>query len=85
VNNGIYYSWSPLITAFATQGEKKLLQVAFYSTVTRGAQLFLLLPVSRGAQLLLLHFHVSTVHVNSGEMEVQKKKENEGLGKTGKE
>jgi hypothetical protein len=72
-----------------------------YSTVTRGAQLFLLLPVTRGAQLflllpvtkgaqllLLLHFHVSTVHVNSGDMEVQKKKkkkENEGLGKTGKE
>jgi hypothetical protein len=60
-----------------------------YSTVTRGAQLFLLLPVTKGAQLLLLlHFHVSTVHVNSGDMEVQKKKkkkENEGLGKTGKE
>jgi hypothetical protein len=45
-----------------------------------------LLPVTRGAQLLLLHFHVSTIHVNSGEMKVQKKKkENEGLGKTGKE
>jgi hypothetical protein len=62
---------------FAMQGEKN--QATFlklcYSTITRGVQLF-----------LLLHFHVSTVHVNSGEMEVQKKKEeeNEGLGKTGK-
>jgi len=28
-----------LITASATQGEKKQLQAAFYSTVTRGAQL----------------------------------------------
>jgi len=36
--------------------------------------------------LLLLHFYVSTVHVNNGDMEVQKKKkENEGLGKTRKE
>jgi hypothetical protein len=38
--------------------------------------------------LLLLHFHVSIVHVNSGDMEVQKKKkkkENEGLGRTRKE
>jgi len=35
-----------------------------------------------------MHFHVSTVHVNSGDMEVhkkKKKKKNEGLGKTGKE
>jgi hypothetical protein len=69
-----------LITTFTTQGEKKQLQATFfklcYSTVTRGAQLF-----------LLLHFHVSTVHVNNEEMEVQKKKEeeNEGLRKTGKE
>ena len=77
VKNGIYCSWAPLITTFATQGDKKQLQAAFYSTVTnfllpvtRGAQPFLLLPVSRGVQLLLLlHFHVSTVHVNSGEME----------------
>jgi hypothetical protein len=43
----------------------------------------------RALFLLLLHFHVSTVHVNSGDIKVQKKKkkkkENEGLGKTGKE
>jgi len=43
---------------------------------------------NQNAQLfLLLNFHVSTVHVNSKEMEVQKKKEeeNEGLRKTRKE
>jgi len=41
----------------------------------------------RRATFSSLHFHISTVHVNSGEMEVQKKKEeeNEGLGKPGKE
>jgi len=37
--------------------------------------------------LLLLHFHDSTIHVNSGDIKVQKKKkkEIEGLGKIGKE
>jgi hypothetical protein len=29
--------------------------------------------------LLLLHFHVSTVHVNNGDMEVQKKKKKHAL------
>jgi len=38
--------------------------------------------------LLLLHFHDSSIHVNSGDIKVQKKKEKkeiEGLGKIGKE